>query len=481
MSERVPAAFAEQRATCLWLAELATWRSGTIAAVVGTFGDLQAAIERPRDEIAARLTRSGRPRRGAREGGDPAAPGDGSAYRTALARCAPDPDVSPPRGGAVVTFVDTDYPPSLRHLHDPPAALFLLGGGDDRETVARLRGLLGAPRVVVVGTRKPSQYGLEMAAGLARDLAEQGCVVVSGLALGVDAAAHRGALEGAPRDAARPATVAVMGCGADICYPAGHRTLRGDVLRCGLVVSEFLWGVSARTWRFPSRNRVMAGLGHGLLLVEGRQFSGALITARHALELGREVLAVPGESGRRTSEAPHVLLHSGAGLCEAGDCAVAALAGVWPSDPDVLWPWSRHILKRRGPDFVRDWWDSDGLAAEAMGRALRDAALGLRPDGPAAADRRRRRGGADEIPALPEGVLEPADRDLPPQERAVLEVVDAGAADLEAVVEASGLATPQALAALGSLETAGRVTALPGGGYGVVRGRRPGGRSRRDE
>lgn len=274
-----------------------------------------------------------RPARGAaRPGGTRASSGgpvacregeqESSAFAAVLARgplpvpAAHDPTVA--EGRAVVTWADEQYPPQLRELPDPPPALFLDGLVKDG-----LRALAERHVVAVVGSRSPSPYGREMAAAVARDLTAAGVLVVSGLALGIDAAAHEAALaavasdDGSTRSRPRVATVAVLGCGADVVHPPGNRALFAGVRRAGLIASEFPWGAGARPWRFPARNRVMAGLAEAVLVVEGAGRSGALITARHASEFGREVLAVPGEAGRRLSEGPHRLLRQGAALCES--------------------------------------------------------------------------------------------------------------------------------------------------------------------
>lgn len=176
---------------------------------------------------------------------------------------------------------DPGFPALLRAIHDPPPGLFLRGGADE-ELVAR-------PAVAVVGARACSAYGRQVARLLGRELAAAGLVVVSGLARGVDGEAHRGALEaGGP-------TVAVLGCGIDRDYPAAHRALAAEIAERGLVVSEYAPGVAPAPWRFPARNRIVAGLCAATVVVEARERSGALITADLALEEGREVFAVPGE------------------------------------------------------------------------------------------------------------------------------------------------------------------------------------------
>jgi DNA processing protein len=228
---------------------------------------------------------------------------------------------------AVVAWCDPLYPPALRHLADPPLCLFVRARGDDQEIARRLQLLCDVPAVAVVGTRAPSPYGTEMAAALGRDLAMCGVLVVSGLALGVDATAQAAAIDAAPASRTL-ATVAVLGCGPDVVYPQANARLREDVARRGLLVSEFAWGVPARPWRFPARNRVMAALSRGVVVVEGASRSGARITAGYALELGREVLAVPGEAGKRLTEAPHDLLRNGAPICESAADVMAAISTV---------------------------------------------------------------------------------------------------------------------------------------------------------
>ena len=173
------------------------------------------------------------------------------------------------------------FPPLLRAIYDPPRRLYVRGGADDD--------VLARPAVAVVGARACSPYGAQVARRLGRELAAAGLVVVSGLARGIDGEAHRGALE------AGGVTVAVLGCGIDRDYPAAHAELARRIRERGLVVSEYEPGVEPAPWRFPARNRIIAGLCAATVVVEARERSGALITADLALEEGRDVLAVPGE------------------------------------------------------------------------------------------------------------------------------------------------------------------------------------------
>jgi DNA processing protein len=198
------------------------------------------------------------------------------------------------------------FPPLLRAIHDPPIGLFVRGTADAE--------LLARPAVAVVGARACSAYGSHVARTLARELAAAGLVVVSGLARGVDGAAHRGALE------AGGLTVAVLGCGIDRDYPASHRELARGISESGLIVSEYAPEVEPAPWRFPARNRVIAGLAVATVVVEARERSGALITADLALEEGREVFAVPGEITSSLSKGTNALLRSGAApLTAVGD------------------------------------------------------------------------------------------------------------------------------------------------------------------
>jgi DNA processing protein len=187
------------------------------------------------------------------------------------------------------------YPPLLSELHDPPANLFVRGDGRP----------LSEPGVAVVGARSCSAYGAQVARTLARELASAGLVVVSGLARGVDGEAHRGALEGGR-------TVAVLGCGIDRDYPRSHAELARRIVASGAVVSEYPPGVEPAPWRFPARNRIIAALSLATVVVEARERSGALITADFALELGREVFAVPGEITSGLSAGTNDLLRQGA-------------------------------------------------------------------------------------------------------------------------------------------------------------------------
>jgi DNA processing protein len=253
------------------------------------------------------------------------------------------------------------YPPLLARIPDPPVSLWLRGDADPT--------LLAATAVAVVGARACSGYGRAVARMLAGGVAEAGAVVVSGLARGIDGEAHRGAL------AVGGTTVAVLGCGVDRDYPAAHAELaRAIVAGGGLVVSEYEPGIEPAPWRFPARNRIIAGLAAATLVVEARERSGALITADFALEDGREVLVVPGEITSSLSAGTNALLRQGAtpATCVAD---VLEAVGVEPRgtiEPDVGDPSAAAVL-----DAIANGVGTADELARATGLAAGDVATAL--------------------------------------------------------------------------------------------------------
>jgi DNA processing protein len=203
----------------------------------------------------------------------------------------------------IVTLVDSDYPALLREIDDPPMALYVRGEQpiDPCRTIA------------LVGTRRGTKYGKMIAMRLATQLAMRGCIVVSGLAAGIDASAHQGALD------VGGFTVAVMGCGIDYPYPKANQPIYERIVETGVVLSEYPMGSRPAKWTFPQRNRILAGLSRGVVVVQAPERSGALITARCALEQGRDVFAVPGNIGTLTSAGSNRLIKQGAKLVESVD------------------------------------------------------------------------------------------------------------------------------------------------------------------
>jgi DNA processing protein len=295
-------------------------------------------------------------------------------------------------GAHLLTLLDPDYPERLRQLSLAPPVLYIRGQ------------LPVGPAVAIVGSRRADAYGREVADLFARALAASGVAVVSGFARGVDAAAHRGALAGGGP------TVAVLGCGLGVDYPSGHAALGEEIAAgggCGAMVSEFPCGLPPRTWHFPVRNRIIAGLTEGTLVVQATLRSGSLITARHALDLGREVWAVPGRIFDERSMGPNSLIRDGACLVEH----------------------PRDLLETLGRPFPRA--EIPGLLA-----------------GP-------------EAPPAPE-------RETPPgQAGALLAALPAGTCLApEDLAARAGLGIDQTLGALLELELTGWVKRYPGGGYG---------------
>ena len=226
------------------------------------------------------------------------------------------------------------FPPLLRAIHDPPPGLFLRGAGE--------LDLLNRLAVAIVGARACSPYGRQIGRRLGRELAAAGLVVVSGMARGVDAEAHRGALE------AGGLTIAVLGCGIDRDYPAAHRALAAEIGERGLIVSEYAPGVEPAPWRFPARNRIIAGLCAATAVVEARERSGALITADFALEEGREVFAVPGEITSSLSAGSNALLRLGATPLTAAEDVLESfgIVPVSPPEPAELDEVQQAVLTR---------------------------------------------------------------------------------------------------------------------------------------
>jgi len=208
-------------------------------------------------------------------------------------------------GAQLISLSDPRYPEALRKIFDPPPVLFARGRAE----------LLSSISLGVVGTRRPTPYGIAAAERLSGDLARAGMTITSGMARGIDTAAHKAALAAAlsPSEAA---TIAVLGCGVDIVYPSENRKLAAEIAARGLIISEFPMGSTAFPQNFPIRNRIISGLSCGILVIEGAQYSGSSITARLAIDQGREVFAVPGNITSKMSWGPNLLIKQGAKLVQ---------------------------------------------------------------------------------------------------------------------------------------------------------------------
>ena len=232
-------------------------------------------------------------------------------------------------GIRTVCLDDPEYPPELRQIYDPPPVLYVRGSA----------AALSNPGIAVVGTRHPTPYGIGMAERLAWDLAARNLVIFSGLARGVDTAAHRGAISGKGK------TVAVLGTGVDVIYPKENSRLAEQILSLGgALISEFALGTFAAPQNFPIRNRIISGISFGVLVVEAAEYSGTRITSRCALEQNREVFAVPGNVTNKNSWGPNTLIKQGAKL-------VATWEDVWEELPanvgDLRWLRSPAVNRRR--------------------------------------------------------------------------------------------------------------------------------------
>jgi len=299
-------------------------------------------------------------------------------------------------GGDILLLDDGVYPSSLREIYDPPIVLYVKGAWSD---------CLDRPCIGVVGSRRCSTYGQNAATMLARDLAERGITVVSGFARGIDAAAHRGALEAGGR------TVAVLGTGIDEVYPRDHKKLAAEILdRGGALVSQFPLGTPPVSENFPYRNRIISGLSLGVVVVEAAENSGSLITARLAMEQNREVFAVPGNITSRNSFG------------------------------------TNYLIKGAGAKLVQQWQD---IAAELPPQI----AARLLP--PPFGDKKKEKSLADQLTLVPRG--------LSGSETLVLKLLTADVpAHIDALLERSKLSISDLTAALLALEVRELIRALPG-------------------
>ena len=248
-------------------------------------------------------------------------------------------------GTTLVTVVDPRYPARLREIFDPPLMLFTRGRND----------LLNRVAVAIVGTRAPSAYGTLAAERFGKDLARAGLVIVSGMARGIDTSAHKACLE------VEGDTVAVFGSGVDVIYPAENRRLAEQIAQKGLLVSEFPLGSPSYPQNFPIRNRIVSGMSVGVVVVEGAQYSGSAITARLAMDQGREVFAVPGNITSRQSWGPNLLIRQGATLVQE-----------WQDVVEQINPADRRELSARHAAGLPDAKPNDQMALGEDGNTAPD-------------------------------------------------------------------------------------------------------------
>lgn len=231
------------------------------------------------------------------------------------------------RGHTILTLEDSRYPPLLVEISDPPILLYVLG------EVA----LLSEPQLGIVGSRSATKYGKSIAQDFASHLASVGLTITSGLASGIDQAAHEGALKGGVKAnlSEQGSTIAVVATGLDRVYPASNRALAHQISEAGAIVSEYSLGTKPLAHQFPERNRIISGLSAGVLVVEAALKSGSLITARLAMEQGREVFAVPGSINSPHSKGCHQLIRQGAKLVESGQDILEELSSILELSLDV--------------------------------------------------------------------------------------------------------------------------------------------------
>jgi DNA processing protein len=306
-------------------------------------------------------------------------------------------------GGFFLTREDPDYPARLLEIYDPPAVLWIRGDAS----------LLGRPGIAVVGTRQPSPYGAGMAEMLSRDLANRRLMIVSGMARGVDTAAHKGALDACGK------TVAVWGTGIDVVYPKENKKLAERIVESGgAIVSEFPLGTFPAPQNFPLRNRILSGMSIGVLVVEAGEYSGTRITARCAMEQNRDVYAVPGNVTNKNSWGPNTLIKQGAKL-------TATWEDVWEDLPSGV---------------KRQLEEETGVAGQGESKEGEAASLFRDSD----------------------------DRQLPEHERLVLEKLRRDeSTQLDELIEGleSQVGSAEIFAALFELELSGRVKQMPGKNY----------------
>jgi DNA processing protein len=229
----------------------------------------------------------------------PAAVAQAIHSRQAMSAAAKEVSQAQTLGCRLLTWDEPEYPARLREIYDPPPLLYVRGKIE----------LLNSHVISIVGSRRPTLYGNQMAEKVARDLANRGLVIASGLARGIDASAHKGALS-----SATGATIGILGCGVDVVYPKENKKIFGQIEERGAIVSEFPMGTFPAPQNFPIRNRIIAGIALGVVVVEGAQYSGSSITARLAMEFGREVYGVPGNATEPMSFGPNTLIKQGAKL-----------------------------------------------------------------------------------------------------------------------------------------------------------------------
>lgn len=334
----------------------------------------------------------------------------------------------------ILTIRDGSYPARLKNIPQPPIVLYYKGTLPDFD---------GLPVIGVVGTRKASAYGLTTSKRMGYQISRCGGMVVSGAASGIDSAAMQGALT------AGDCVVAILGCGVDVVYPRSNEGLFADLERHGCLISEFVPGTPPLKWNFPKRNRIISGVSNGVLVVEAPERSGALITARQALDQGRDVFAVPGNIDVPSCAGTNALLREGATVAMSGWDVVQEYRHLYPD----------RVCQQTGPVHLT----ADGEGTDAGSRQLpkvaqkpkipHDAQKTVASKEKKVIDNTETSSYSDEYKTIP---------GLNPQEQAIIEQLRYGEQLVDEVIAATGLPSGQVLAALTMLEVRGIVKTLPG-------------------
>lgn len=338
----------------------------------------------------------------------------------------------------ILTYGDAAYPGALKHIADPPMVLYYKGQLPDLDSY---------PVIGVVGTRKASAYGLTTARRMGYQIAKHGGIVVSGMAYGIDGIAMNGAIS------AGGTVVGVLGCGADVVYPASNRALFGDTEAFGCIVSEFKPGTPPYGHNFPRRNRIISGLSDGVLVVEAPERSGALITARQAVEQGRDVFVVPGNIDQPSCAGSNLLLRDGAIMASSGWNVIQEYEWIYP---DKIHP--EQEAPRRNPQR-----ESDVIPITNREKPMvKVAQSALIPGKRENLNKELTKKGIDKGPSTPYSDLNKEPPRLSDSEQTVVDALKDGERLVDDVIAETGLPTGKLLTALTTLELKGILKRLPG-------------------
>lgn len=338
----------------------------------------------------------------------------------------------------ILTFGDAAYPGRLKNIADPPIVLYYKGQLPDFES---------CPVIGVVGTRKASAYGLTTAKRMGYQIAQCGGILVSGMAYGIDGMAMSGALSGGGK------TVGVLGCGADVIYPASNGSLFADTEQYGCILSEFVPGTPPMRQNFPKRNRIISGLSNGVLVVEAPERSGALITARQAVEQGRDVFAVPGNIDQPSCMGSNLLLRDGAMMVTSGWEVVREYETLFPDTIRRQPMETRWVLRQEGAALTEPKTEKP-LPKVAQKPQIPGEIKKLKKD--------LTKKGIDKEPSPPYSDVNKEPPKLSSGEQSIVDALKGGQRLVDDVIAETGLSTSKTLAALTLLELKGIIKRLPG-------------------